>query len=162
MLRDCIQRYRAARLAGLRLSLPGPTGEDNSLRFEPRGVVVGLAEDMSGRIHQLAAALASGNQLVFPDDAGVRELVSRLPPITTSQVKVDPFWESGRFTAVLFAGSDKAADAWRRRLAARDGPIVAMLRPHPIYDQGCLVNERTVSINAAAAGGNASLMALSG
>lgn len=162
MLRDCIKRYRAARLAGLRLSLPGPTGEDNSLRFEPRGALVGLAEDMSGRIHQLAAALASGNQLVFPDDAGVRELVSRLPPITASQVKVDPLWESGCVTVVLFAGPDKAADAWRRRLAARDGPIVAMLRPHPIYDQGCLVNERTVSINTAAAGGNASLMALGG
>lgn len=68
----------------------------------------------------------------------------------------------GCFTALLLDGPDKEADAWRERLAARDGPIVALLRPEPIYDQARLANERTVSINTAAAGGNASLMALSG
>ncbi|HRP77043.1 MAG TPA: L-glutamate gamma-semialdehyde dehydrogenase, partial [Rhodocyclaceae bacterium] len=161
VLRDDIGRYRSARLCGLRLSLPGPTGEDNSLRFEPRGVVVGLAHSLSGWIHQLVAALASGNRLVLPDVAGVRELVSRLPPIVASNVAVDAQWQLGCFTALLFDGPDEEADAWRERLSARDGPIVALLRPEPIYDQARLVHERTVSINTAAAGGNASLMALS-
>jgi RHH-type transcriptional regulator, proline utilization regulon repressor / proline dehydrogenase / delta 1-pyrroline-5-carboxylate dehydrogenase len=162
VLRDDIGRYRSARLCGLRLSLPGPTGEDNSLRFEPRGVVVGLAHSLSGWIHQLVAALASGNRLVLPEVAGVRELVSRLPPIVASKVEVDAQWHLGCFTALLLDGPDEEADAWRERLAARDGPIVALLRPEPIYDQARLVHERTVSINTAAAGGNASLMALSG
>jgi len=69
---------------------------------------------------------------------------------------------TGRFAALLFAGPDEEADAWRRKLAARDGPVVPLLRPEPVYDQTRLVLERTVSINTAAAGGNASLMALGG
>ena len=39
-------------------------------------------------------------------------------------------------------------------------PILQALRPMPDYDLSRLVHERTLSINTAAAGGNASLMAM--
>ncbi len=41
-LRDRPDAYRTARLANLALSLPGPTGEDNSIRFVPRGRVAAI------------------------------------------------------------------------------------------------------------------------
>ena len=41
-----------------------------------------------------------------------------------------------------------------------EGPIVPLLMPEHDYDLTRLVHERTVSINTAAAGGNASLMTI--
>ena len=57
-------------------------------------------------------------------------------------------------------GGDAEADALRVRVAARNGPILQLLQPCPDYDLSRLVHERTLSINTAAAGGNASLMAM--
>ena len=68
----------------------------------------------------------------------------------------------GPTLTLLFDGPDAEADEWRRKLAARDGPIVPLVRPHPRYDLTRLVVERCVSINTAAAGGNASLLAIGG
>ena len=62
-----IQRYQLAALAGRSISLPGPTGEDNRIRFVPRGTVAGVAAGMAGLLHQIAAALASGNRIVLAD-----------------------------------------------------------------------------------------------
>ena len=69
-------------------------------------------------------------------------------------------WFGHPFGALLLDGTAADADTWRVRLAERDGPIVPLLQPEPEYDPARLVHERTVSINTAAAGGNASLMAL--
>ena len=62
------------------------------------------------------------------------------------------------FDAVLFDGDDDALLALARELAERDGPIVTRVsRP---YRLDGLVRERSISTNTAAAGGNASLMAI--
>jgi len=159
-LHERIAACRAKRLAGLRLALPGPTGEDNSLRFVPRGLVAGVAATTVGRLHQLLAALASGNRIVFPDDATHRALSDALPDPVRKAVMLDSDWEGNPFGALLLDGTAAEADAWRVRLAERDGPIVPLLQPEPEYDPARLVHERTISINTAAAGGNASLMAL--
>ncbi len=60
------------------------------------------------------------------------------------------------------------ASAWAARLITRDGPIVMpqWLTPDDIsgekrsYSLEWLVTERSISINTAAAGGNASLMTI--
>ncbi|MBN8443208.1 MAG: trifunctional transcriptional regulator/proline dehydrogenase/L-glutamate gamma-semialdehyde dehydrogenase [Thauera sp.] len=160
VLRDRADACRARRLAGLRLALPGPTGEDNSLRFVPRGLVAGVAGSAAGYLHQLLAALASGNRIVFGDDPLARRVLSSLPDGIRSRARLDARWFEAAFGALLFDGADADADAWQARLAARPGPIVPLLRPTPDYDHGRLVHERSVSINTAAAGGNASLMAM--
>ncbi|MFC5769954.1 trifunctional transcriptional regulator/proline dehydrogenase/L-glutamate gamma-semialdehyde dehydrogenase [Thauera sinica] len=160
LLRDRADACRARRLAGLRLALPGPTGEDDSLRFVPRGLVAGVAATPAGCLHQLLAALASGNCIVFGDDAVARRTLSSLPEAIRSRAKLDAKWFDAGFGALLFDGTDADADAWQARLAARPGPILPLLRPAPDYDHGRLVHERSVSINTAAAGGNASLMAM--
>jgi len=159
-LRAHAETYRSRRLSGLRLALVGPTGEDNSLSFFARGTIAGVAGSVAGCLHQILAALASGNCIVFGDDVPVCGLLPALPRAVAAAVRIDADWASGSFGALLFDGPDEAADAWRRRLAARDGPILSLVRPQPDYDLARLVVERSVSINTAAAGGNASLMAM--
>ncbi len=162
VLRDRIDAYRARRLDGLQLALPGPTGEDDSLRFVPRGRIAGVASGSAARLHQVLAALATGNRLVMDDNEVTRKLAAALPPQLAARLALDAGWQETDFGALLFDGPDAEADAWRVRLAARGGPIVGLLRPEPEYDPARLVHERTVSVNTAAAGGNASLMAMGG
>ena len=60
--------------------------------------------------------------------------------------------------AVLFAGGAEDLIALNRRLAERPGPIVPVhLEPYP---REFLFDEVSLSVNTAAAGGNASLMAI--
>ena len=60
--------------------------------------------------------------------------------------------------AALFAGSREALSALARRLTRREGPIVPMhLAP---YRHEALLDEVSLSVNTAAAGGNASLMTI--
>src|SRR5690606_11850532 len=68
-------------------------------------------------------------------------------------------------SAALFEGDLDALKAFNQRMAAREGPIVLVqgLTPEAIargktYRLERLLAERSVSINTAAAGGNASLM----
>jgi RHH-type proline utilization regulon transcriptional repressor/proline dehydrogenase/delta 1-pyrroline-5-carboxylate dehydrogenase len=68
-----------------------------------------------------------------------------------------------RFDAVLFQGTPEALAAAQRALAARLGPIVGLTAWAPgdasiPFER--LVIERALSVNTAAAGGNASLMAI--
>ena len=160
VLRDRADAYRSRRVSGLRLALPGPTGEDNALRFVPRGTVAGVANSTPAALHQLLAALATANRIVFDDSPLMRSLQSMLPEPVRQQVALDARWLEGDFGALLVDASDDDVAAWRVRLAARPGPILPLLRPMPEYDPCRLVHERTVSINTAAAGGNASLMAM--
>ncbi len=160
VLRDRLDACRAGAITGLRLTLPGPTGEDNSLRFVARGRIAGIAAGNAARLHQLAAALASGNRLVIDDNDSTRRLAAALPATLADALELATDWFDSAFGALLFDGTDAEADALRVRLAARSGPIVGLLRPEPGYDLARLVHERTVSINTAAAGGNASLMAM--
>ena len=155
-----IQRYRLAALAGRSISLPGPTGEDNRIRFVPRGTVAGVAAGMAGLLHQIAAALASGNRIVLADSELAQRLHSALPELPARSVSLaaDPL--ATPLSVLLFDGDGDEADPLRRRLAAREGPIVPLLMPEHDYDLTRLVHERTVSINTAAAGGNASLMTI--
>ncbi|MBL6458238.1 hypothetical protein JMJ55_23145 [Belnapia sp. T6] len=68
---------------------------------------------------------------------------------------------AGRFSATSPVASKRSrkSDGW---LAARRGPIVPLLLPDEpgIYRLDMLLLERSTSTRSAAAGGNASLMAL--
>ncbi len=160
VLRDRVDAYRSKTISGLRLVLPGPTGEDNSLRFVPRGLVAGVADTTAGRLHQVLAALATGNRIVFADETPVRSLVEAMPKLVVEELMLSAEWFDMPLDALLVDATDTEADSWRARLAARGGPILPLLRPEPEYDPTRLVHERSVSVNTAAAGGNASLMAM--
>jgi RHH-type transcriptional regulator, proline utilization regulon repressor / proline dehydrogenase / delta 1-pyrroline-5-carboxylate dehydrogenase len=155
--------------------LPGPTGEQNTYELRPRGRVLCHAETRLGALAQLAATLATGNVACFAKNAVTSTLFAQLPAsIRTGMCLVENSLEHSfesepnDFTAALFEGEPSMAAAWARRLAACDGPIVTpqCLSPDVIsggtayYSLEWLVTERSISVNTAAAGGNASLMTI--
>ena len=88
-----------------------------------------------------------------------------LPQSVRASIDLVDGWEEGdaRFDAVLHHGSREARVPIQRALASRPGPIVALhgFEPGeaPLAIERLLV-ERVVSVNTAAAGGNASLMTI--
>ena len=139
------------------VTLPGPTGESNTLTLRPRGRVACLGPDAESLAAQARAATALCNVALVPAS------LARDAGITTSTascaIVADPLGEHP--AAVLFAGSLDAAATLRRRLAALEGPLVPLVLPRDgRYDVLSLTYERTVTINTTASGGNASLLSL--
>lgn len=162
MLRDRADFYRSRRLVNMELQLPGPTGEENLLRLVPRGVVAAVSDTLAGSVHQLLAALAADNQVLLPDIKASRVLLEALPGLVRQRLGLAEDIRLAHWDALLLDVSADETDAWRRVLSQRPGAIVPLLTPDPVYPQAMLVHERTLSINTTAAGGNASLMAMSG
>ena len=164
-LAACVPAYMA------RL-LPGPTGERNVYRIVPREGVLCLASSEADRLVQLAAVLAVGGRAVWPQEA--EPLWQRLPPAVRAQVALVADGSSSpeaseAFDLVLLHGPTQALAQVQARLARQDGeaegrrPLVAVERlepgdPHIPLER--LVKERSLSVNTAAAGGNASLMTI--
>ncbi len=153
---------------GTWLALPGPTGEANLYTVLPRERVLGLVDDGAGpaaeadRLAQLAATLAVGAQAVWPADA--RTLAERLPLDVRERITLAQDWTQPTvpIDAVLQHGPADALKATAALLAERPGAIVGLagLAPGESVPIERLVIERSLSINTAAAGGNASLMAI--
>jgi RHH-type proline utilization regulon transcriptional repressor/proline dehydrogenase/delta 1-pyrroline-5-carboxylate dehydrogenase len=143
-------------------SLPGPTGEANLYSVLPREAVLCLAEGEEDRLLQLAAVLAVGSRAVWPP-AG-RELHGALPADVRRAIDLvqDPL-RTGRFDVALHHGDRASLLAVQAALAEREGPIVTLVGLAPgdaAVPLERLVVERSLSINTAAAGGNASLMTI--
>jgi RHH-type proline utilization regulon transcriptional repressor/proline dehydrogenase/delta 1-pyrroline-5-carboxylate dehydrogenase len=157
------ERFELESRVGVASVLAGPTGERNVYTLYPREAVLCLAEDDADRMVQLAAVLAVGSRAVWPADvAPMREL---LPDAVRARIELVDDWTapSVRFDAVLHHGSAAELLGVGQRLAERSGPIVAVegLRPgETALPLERLVLERAVSVNTAAAGGNATLMTL--
>ena len=142
------------------LELPGPTGESNRLRFVARGRVLCIADEAGALLHQLAAALATGNRAVV-HAAGAEALLAGLPDAARKEISlVDGI--AGVDCDVALCQPAQAPAA-RRALAEGSGPRVRVVTPGPVdgaYPLDALVAEQTLTVNTAAAGGNASLMTL--
>lgn len=144
-------------------SLPGPTGESNVYAALGRETVLCLADSEAGLLHQTGSALAVGARVIWP--ASWQSLRDRLPPVVAAAVSLAQDWRAAPvgFDAVLVQGSDDQVRDVLRHLAKRPGPIIGATRtwnaerPVPLQR---LVRERSVSVNTAAAGGNASLMTI--
>jgi RHH-type proline utilization regulon transcriptional repressor/proline dehydrogenase/delta 1-pyrroline-5-carboxylate dehydrogenase len=156
---------RAARLApvGRWRALPGPTGEANLYAVLPREQVLCLADADGDRLHQLALVLAVGSRALWPAEA--RALWERLPDAVRDRVALAQDWtgDAMPFDAVLHAGSLAQLVDVARQLAERRGPIVGLTAfgaASEALPLERLVLERSLSVNTAAAGGNASLMTI--
>lgn len=162
------QCQRLAQFAGMRQNrlLIGPTGERNVYSLHPREVALCLAESEDVLLLQLAGALAVGCRVIWPSSAGTQELRASLPLDVQGVIALASDWSAPgiEFGVALYQGSREGLLSVSARLAERDGPIVSLRRF--AADEGeipleALVLERAVSINTAAAGGNASLMTIS-
>ncbi len=149
--------------SGAAVTLPGPTGERNVYSLVPRRAVLCLANGEDDRLVQLAAVLSVGSRAVWP--ATAQPLLQRLPAAVQACVSLAQRWDAPEATyelVLLDGGADELADV-QQRLANRPGPVIAVERLQPgstAVSLERLLVERSVSINTAAAGGNASLMAV--
>ena len=119
--------------------LPGPAGERNLYRLQPCRVYCS-AQTAYGRAAQQEAVRAAGASVTFSESDG--------------------------FSVALLEGGADDVRNFTARLVARPGPLIPIhalstesLAAGAIYNPAWLVHERSVSINTAAAGGNAALMA---
>jgi RHH-type proline utilization regulon transcriptional repressor/proline dehydrogenase/delta 1-pyrroline-5-carboxylate dehydrogenase len=162
-LADVCVRYAAQASVGAAAVLAGPTGERNVYSLQPRDAVLCLADADGDRLVQLAAVLAVGSRAVWP--AAASPLRRQLPSAVRERIEVVADWARAdvRFDAVLHHGSAAELLDVLRVVAGRPGPIVGVEGRRPgetVLPLERLVVERAVSINTAAAGGNATLMTL--
>ncbi|MFZ0847280.1 MAG: bifunctional proline dehydrogenase/L-glutamate gamma-semialdehyde dehydrogenase PutA [Pseudolabrys sp.] len=124
--------------------LPGPTGESNELRYRGRGVFICISPwnfPLAIFVGQIAAALVAGNSVVAkPAEqtpliafAAVKLLHQAGVPATALHLvpgdgKVGGMLIShGGIAGVAFTGSTEVARTINRALAARAGPIPALI-----------------------------------
>jgi RHH-type proline utilization regulon transcriptional repressor/proline dehydrogenase/delta 1-pyrroline-5-carboxylate dehydrogenase len=145
------------------LLLAGPVGERNSYTLLPCGAVLCRAETTDGLALQLAAVFATGNTAIIEDAARFAVFLEALPPALHRHWRAadgnDPV------ALALFEGDAEALRRFCIRTAQRDGvivPVLALSQPGAAgeYPLEFLLRERSVSVNTAAAGGNASLMSI--
>jgi RHH-type proline utilization regulon transcriptional repressor/proline dehydrogenase/delta 1-pyrroline-5-carboxylate dehydrogenase len=149
------------------IELPGPVGERNLYGLTARGKVLCLAESETGLLLQIGAALATGNQAVIPVSAESQAVMSKLSADLRRHIMIEDGLAVSLDVA-LFEGDSDALHAAALQLAQRDGAIVpiygidraALAEGSEDYPLEWLVAEHSVSTNTAAAGGNASLMAI--
>lgn len=124
--------------------LPGPTGEQNSLRHEARGVFVCISPwnfPLAIFIGQIAAALAAGNTVVAKPAEQTPLIAMRavqllleagIPADAIALIQGDGrvgemVVANRRVAGVAFTGSNAAAKAIHKSLADRPGPIVPLI-----------------------------------
>ncbi len=159
---DALARASGERVPQL---LRGPTGERNTYGLFPRRAVLCVADDRGDLLLQLAAVIAAGSHAVWIDAPLTRDVHREMPPGLRDRVTFGDV-ATGTFGAALVAARADAVARLGAELALRDGPIVGLQVATPgaraarTYSLDSLQVERSISVNTAAAGGNASLMTI--
>jgi RHH-type proline utilization regulon transcriptional repressor/proline dehydrogenase/delta 1-pyrroline-5-carboxylate dehydrogenase len=157
--------FEAQSPSGTTWLLRGPTGEANSYSILPREAVLCLADNPGDLLVQLVAVLAVGSQALWVDGEDAARLHARLPETLRARIRRVADWQRGdvAFDAVLHHGDGDHLREVCRQVAQRGGPIVGvtgLARGDTALPLERLVVERALSVNTAAAGGNASLMTI--
>lgn len=158
------------------ISLPGPTGESNTLVLDPRGILALLRDDSSSFAHWLLSiitALAAGNAVITAvEEADLAEaeacikalLAAGMPQHLLAVIRLNCLTTllahtelAGAMIEVNSALKPLAGEL----IAAREGAILPLITaPADERMLHRLVTEKTITINTTAAGGNASLMTM--
>jgi RHH-type proline utilization regulon transcriptional repressor/proline dehydrogenase/delta 1-pyrroline-5-carboxylate dehydrogenase len=139
------------------VTLPGPTGETNTLWLVPRGRVACLGTTEKALRAQADIAHSAGNVALLSRSP----LAERIATDCGTRCEIVDDALAASPDAVLAADASTASAA-RRRLAETDGALVPVIIADAAgrYDASRLVVERTLTINTTASGGNASLLSL--
>ncbi len=121
--------------------------------------MLGIANTAFDALHQFGAALATGNRFVLAGGEDTAHLLKLLPKPLLPHIELAKDWQAAKFDAVLLSDEARLGEILRV-LAERPGPIVQVTCGAPEFRLASLVREKTVSIDTAAAGGNASLMTI--
>ncbi|CDL79092.1 trifunctional transcriptional regulator/proline dehydrogenase/L-glutamate gamma-semialdehyde dehydrogenase [Xenorhabdus cabanillasii] len=164
-LNKVIQEYSLLAQGGTTRVLPGPTGERNTYTLLPRGQVLCLADNEQDALTQLAAVLSVGCQAIWEKDDLHQQLLQQLPDEIRYSIHLVNDWQNEDTTmeAVIYHGDCDQLRYVCEAVAQRKGPIISVQsfargETHLLLER--LLHERSLSINTAAAGGNASLMTI--
>ncbi len=158
------ERVRAAIAAsrvGSVAELPGPVGERNLYALHPRGRVVLLPRTRDGLLAQLGAALAGGNDPVIALDHLASGRIELPDPVAARVAWTDDWRGAHGYAGALIEAEGEGLVAALGELAALPDAIVLPQASMAGYRVDWLVEEVSTSVNTTAAGGNASLMAVS-
>ncbi|MGV8925374.1 MAG: trifunctional transcriptional regulator/proline dehydrogenase/L-glutamate gamma-semialdehyde dehydrogenase [Ewingella sp.] len=159
------ERFALTAHGGTVRILPGPTGERNTYALLPRERVLALADNQDDVLIQLAAVTATGCRVLWPEAPLQQELFKQLPKAVQERIDFAKNWQTDApvFDAVIYHGdADQLCDLCKV-IAQRTGPIVSVqgfARGEDNILLERLLHERSLSVNTAAAGGNASLMTI--
>ncbi len=154
---------------GLATELQGPVGERNVYGLHPRGKILLVPQTLEGLKRQLAAVLATGNFAVVDEASGLKAQFGTLPVSVASRTGWAFDWNvAGPFAGALIEGDGERVQAVNQKIAGLSGPLVLvqagttgeLLSDAEAICLNWLLEEVSTSVNTAAAGGNASLMAI--
>ncbi len=146
------------------ITLRGPVGEQNQYVVKPRGTLLCRADSRDGLLRQAAAALATGNRALLsgPHAPSAADLI---PETLRDQIR--PAQPDDTPDAALYAGDPAGLLALQAEVARFEHAVVPVYALPPCdslvkadYPLELLLHEQSISVNTAAAGGNASLMTI--
>ncbi|NYT86687.1 trifunctional transcriptional regulator/proline dehydrogenase/L-glutamate gamma-semialdehyde dehydrogenase [Pollutimonas harenae] len=149
------------------LELPGPTGENNMYYTRPRGTVLCISATAAGAQIQFDACLQTGNHVALVDNQTGRAFFDQCDKAGQQRIRLLPSDDiaQAEYDAVLFEGDSDTLRELNGIVARRPGPIISVqglssdeLAGGASYRLDRLLHEVSVSVNTAAAGGNATLM----
>lgn len=154
--------------------LPGPTGEQNRLVYEARGVVLlhaSLETDFLSWMKALLAIIATGNAVVTLLSAEFQDVASTffeqqediIPKGLVQVVNINALKNLllNSKLALLLTGDECAAKQFIcSQLIQREGALLNWFNIRSPFLTKQLLLEKTISIDTTAAGGNADLMTL--
>ncbi len=153
--------YGAQAPSRAEITFAGPVGEANQYRLLPRGKVLCQATTQEGLLRQIAACLATGN-IALVQNLEAYQVLHDLPAALASYIMP----ANNAPDAALFDG-DAAALCMLMAELAKQTHAVAAVYSLPRegarageYPLEFLLAEQSISVNTAAAGGNASLMTI--
>ncbi|PKH26441.1 trifunctional transcriptional regulator/proline dehydrogenase/L-glutamate gamma-semialdehyde dehydrogenase [Enterobacterales bacterium CwR94] len=159
------QRFGELAQSGTLRTLPGPTGERNTFALLPRERVLCLADNDTDALTQLAAVTSVGSRVLWPKEARYTALYAQLPEAVQARIDIAANAVQGdtHYNAVIYHGNADQLRDLCEQVAARDGEIVSVQgfahgETNLLLER--LLIERSLSVNTAAAGGNASLMTI--
>lgn len=145
-------------------SLPGPTGESNQYHIVARHRIAVIAAQENGLLNQFNAVMTLNSKVgILAANALALKMIQSMPKSLQQQFFMINDLSTDEFDAVLHQGSTQDLKILQTTIAQRQGAIVGITHLHDANDKISLVPlliERAISINTAAAGGNASLMTL--
>ncbi|SFN63965.1 L-proline dehydrogenase /delta-1-pyrroline-5-carboxylate dehydrogenase [Izhakiella capsodis] len=160
----CLQFAQQAQGGTTRL-LAGPTGERNTLSLLPRQRILCMAENEADALVQLAAVTSVGSRALWVDDERHRQWLNALPNVVQARIDCmpSPLSDETEFDGVIYHGDADQLRAVCQAVAERPGAIVSVQgfshgETNLLLER--LLLERSLSVNTAAAGGNASLMTI--
>ncbi|MDU6286857.1 MAG: trifunctional transcriptional regulator/proline dehydrogenase/L-glutamate gamma-semialdehyde dehydrogenase, partial [Acinetobacter sp.] len=122
-----------------------------------------IADTEQNQLHQLLAIFAVGSQAaVMPNSPLLAKYKQTLPKDVLAAITTVKNIASDDFDAVLHHGNREEIFSLQQEVAKRSGAIVGIthVEPNEAIPLERLVIERAISVNTAAAGGNASLMTM--